>query len=148
MRFTLPFVTAATVFGLASSNPILETRQEALRFGTVDVNPTTVKLGQQFNVLYNNTQGRFVPRTLEVYINGKYPNGFVTPSIQLERTDLLEEEKYYTFNTTLPIISNDDTEGYVAEGAYTVSAFITYTTKTGAISRGGVETPINIDLSN
>ena len=48
----------------------------------------------------------------------------------------------------LPVISKDDTNGYIADGAYTVSAFITFTTETGAISRGGVETPISIDLSN
>ena len=46
MRFSLPFVALATVFGLASANPVLEARQEAVRFGIVDVNPTSVKLGE------------------------------------------------------------------------------------------------------
>ncbi len=36
---------AATAFGLVSANPI-EARQEALRFGVVNVNPTTVKVNE------------------------------------------------------------------------------------------------------
>ncbi len=54
---------------------------------------------------YNATQARYVPRTLDVYINGRYPNGFVTPSFQLERTDYPEEatSSYYTFNATVSV---------------------------------------------
>ncbi|KAI0825459.1 hypothetical protein BC629DRAFT_1586375 [Irpex lacteus] len=150
MRFSTSLLAAAAFVGLATANPALEARQEAVRFGTVSVNPTTVKLGGQFTVTYNATQARYVPRTLDVYINGRYPNGFVTPSFQLERTDYPEEatSSYYTFNATLPVISHDDTDGYVAEGSYAVSAFIGFVTDTGAISRGGVETPITIDRTH
>ena len=52
MRFSLPFVAVATLFGLASASPALETRQEAVRFGIVDVSPSTVKLGQVTSISY------------------------------------------------------------------------------------------------
>ncbi len=54
MRFSLPFVAVAAAFGLVSAGSTLEARQEALRFGIVDVDPTTVKLGQvyTFNTTY------------------------------------------------------------------------------------------------
>ncbi|KAI0083850.1 hypothetical protein BDY19DRAFT_998244 [Irpex rosettiformis] len=148
MRFSLPFVAIAALVGLASATPTLETRQEAVRFGIVSLDPTSVKLGQKFTVNYNSTLARWQPINLDVYISGKYPSGFVTASYQLLRSDYPADAHFYSFETTLPVISNDDTDGYVANGSYIVTAFITYQTETGAISRGGVEAPIAIDLSS
>ncbi|KAI0825452.1 hypothetical protein BC629DRAFT_1434107 [Irpex lacteus] len=148
MRFSLPFVAVAAAFGLVSAGSTLEARQEALRFGIVDVDPTTVKLGQKFTVNYNSTQARWQPINLDVYLHGRYPNGFVTPDYQLLRSDYPADAHFYSFETTLPVISHDDTNGYLKDGAYGITAWITFKTETGAISRGGVEAPLTIDFSN
>ncbi|KAI0825491.1 hypothetical protein BC629DRAFT_1434141 [Irpex lacteus] len=148
MRFSLPFVAVAAALGLASASPALETRQEAVRFGIVGVEPTTIKLGQKFTVKYNSTLARWQPINLDIYLHGTYPNGFVTPDYQLLRSDYPADAHLYSFETTLPVISHDVADGYLAEGAYGITAWITFKTETGAISRGGVEAPLTVDLSN
>ena len=117
---------------------------------------------------YNSTLAFWQPLTLDVYIQGTYPNNFVTPYFQLLRTDYPADAHFYSFNTTvspksrylvirylilklllirqLPVIANDDTDGYLADAGYTLSAWITFTTDTGAISRGGLLYGVQIEL--
>jgi hypothetical protein len=48
MRFFSSLVAITAAIGLASASPVqqLEARQEAARFGLINVNPSTVTLGQ------------------------------------------------------------------------------------------------------
>ncbi|KAI0825549.1 hypothetical protein BC629DRAFT_6455 [Irpex lacteus] len=106
MRFYLPFVIVTALVGLAFANPIpsLETRQqppEAVRFGVVNVEPTTFKVNEPFTVIYNSTFARWQPLTLDIYMHGVYPNGFVTPDFQLLRTDYPSDAHVYYLNTTV-----------------------------------------------
>lgn len=126
MRFYLPFVIVTALIGLAFASPILETRQqppEALRFGLVNVEPTTFKVNeastflfilaicfqvahgvphyQPFTVIYNSTFARWQPLTLDIYMHGVYTNGFVTPDFQLLRTDYPSDAHVYYLNTTV-----------------------------------------------
>ncbi|KAI0088842.1 hypothetical protein BDY19DRAFT_151242 [Irpex rosettiformis] len=147
MRFSLPFVAIASLLGLASASPALEVRQEALRFGVVTTSPATIKPGQTFNILYNSTRARWQPLYLDIYLSGKYPNGFVLPDFQVLRLDYPADAHFYDFNTTLPVISFDANDGYLADATYGITVWMSYVTETGAISKGGIEHGLQIDLS-
>lgn len=51
MKFSVAILAVAAAFGLASGSPVLEARQEALRFGVVNTHPTSVKLGEVCSLL-------------------------------------------------------------------------------------------------
>ncbi|KAI0690316.1 hypothetical protein BC835DRAFT_190380 [Cytidiella melzeri] len=148
MRFTFPLLAVAAAFGLASANPVIESRQEAIRFGLVTIEPTSVALDEPFLVHYNSTRARWQPLTLDVYISGTYPNGFVTPYYQLLRTDYPANATSLSFETTLPVLDTVDiNEGYVVNATYLIWAFISYPTGTGAIAVGGTSAGIHIELN-
>ncbi|PSS30981.1 hypothetical protein EW026_g8312 [Hermanssonia centrifuga] len=139
---------AATAFGLVSANPI-EARQEALRFGVVNVNPTTVKVNEEFIVTYNSTLARYQPAFVDFYIQGTIvANGFVQPEYLLQRSSYPAGAKTLSFQTTLPAIEPDADKGYTDQAAYSVWAYITFPSPdTGALEVGGTSTGIGIDLS-
>ncbi|KAI0345414.1 hypothetical protein BDW22DRAFT_1482602 [Trametopsis cervina] len=146
MKFSVAILAVAAAFGLASGSPVLEARQEAVRFGVVNTHPTSVKLGEEFTVTYNSTLARWQPKFLDVYISGVYPSGFVTPSYQLLRVDYPPTSHSLTFQTTLPILDNSDVnKGYLVNGSYAIWAYITFPTDSGALAVGGTSTGIGID---
>ncbi|PSR85520.1 hypothetical protein PHLCEN_2v5411 [Hermanssonia centrifuga] len=150
MRFFLPLVTlAAAVFGYASANPLLA-RQEAERFGGVEVVPNTVKLGEEFVVTYNSTTAEAQPQFLDVYIQGTLPSGFEQPYFLLLRTDYPADSHSLAFQTTLPTFDDDVNNGYVVDASYLIWAFITFPspdTTSGSLEVGGISTTIGVDLS-
>lgn len=138
------FALAASALALAAS---VVAQPEALRFGTVSINPTTVKPGQPFTVHYNGTYARHPPAFLDVYIQGiDYPNNFVQPQYLLQRTAFppTNSVRDVTFNTVLP------NQEWAQNANYTIWAFITYpidTSTNPALEYGGTSTGIIIDQS-
>lgn len=113
---------AASALALASS---VFAQPEAVRFGTVDVTPSTVELGQvtghvrnilycllivayqTFTIHYNSTFAELAghhPTYLDIYIQGTDANGFVQPQYLISRSTFpTNGTKNIYINTTVSI---------------------------------------------
>ncbi|KAF9019372.1 hypothetical protein BDZ89DRAFT_959287 [Hymenopellis radicata] len=88
--FTIVATAAALFFGVSASP--MATRQEAIRFGSVNVSPSTVSTGDSFEITYNSTLARFKPDFVDFFIQGTRSNGDPTPYVVLSRHDYGEQK--------------------------------------------------------
>ncbi|KAJ8084765.1 hypothetical protein PM082_003542 [Marasmius tenuissimus] len=130
MRFTVAF-TALAAAGFAAA-------QEALRFGTVSVNPTSVAPGETLNIHYDASKARWQPETVDFHMQGKFANGNPTPNLILSRNDLAADKKTLDVSVTVPPI---DTLGET--NSWLVWADITYP-QDGFTLSGGTSTGVTI----
>ncbi|KAG7094909.1 hypothetical protein E1B28_005715 [Marasmius oreades] len=136
MRFSSTFVALAATFGLVVSNP-LEVRQEAARFGSVNVNPSTVAPGGTLKIRYNATTARSHPLFVDFSLQGKFDNGNDTPRLVLSRNDFGPNEVILDANIKLPPVETlGDTNSWL------VLAFVTYP-QDGFILTGGTSAPVS-----
>jgi hypothetical protein len=122
-------------------------------------------------VTYNSTTAFAHPQTLDFYIQGTQPSGFVTPYYRLQRiNDYPSDAKTLTFQTTvsmllltdslvnssvdarvqLPNIGTGTYNGYSTTASYLVwvfGGFPTGTSSNDAIEQGGVSIPISIQFN-
>lgn len=140
MRAALAFATAL-VAGVASANPIVE-RQEALRFGVLDVSPSQVAIGDEIQINYNSTKAYYQPEYVDVYLQGTRSNGYNTPQVLIARHDYQPTQKSLIFNATIPDVSafGDDISSWL------LWSFITYNYDniTGLDLYGGTSAPLSI----
>ncbi|GJE93280.1 hypothetical protein PsYK624_094390 [Phanerochaete sordida] len=134
------FALAASALTLAGS----AVAQEAARFGSVSVYPSTVKVGETFTVHYNSTTARHQPKYYDAYIQGTVQsNGFIQPQYLLQRTVFpTDGTKDVYFNTTVPDI------GLGPGIVHSIWAFITYPvddTPDAPLEYGGVSTGITVE---
>ncbi|KAJ3529061.1 hypothetical protein NM688_g7907 [Phlebia brevispora] len=146
MRFFTPLLCIAAAFGLASSNPVNVNvaRQEAARFGSVTVEPSTVNYDGEITITYNSSKALAQPRYLDVYIQGTLSSGFVEPYYLLGRFDY-GNATVLEFQSTLPKLYTSPTNGYSEDAGYDIWAFITYPSPDGgAYVVGGTSAGLSV----
>ncbi|EEB89383.1 hypothetical protein MPER_12521 [Moniliophthora perniciosa FA553] len=103
MRFTTVLAALATV-GFAAAAP-LESRQEALRFGVVNVNGGSgpVAPGQTFEIQYDSSRARFHPMFVDFFVQGRFADtGNPTPRLLLSRNEFGADAVTLSSTATLP----------------------------------------------
>ncbi|KAF8913555.1 hypothetical protein CPB85DRAFT_1299400 [Mucidula mucida] len=135
--FSIVATAAALFLGVSASSP-MAARQEAARFGSVNVSPSTVSTGDSFEITYNSTLARFKPDYVDFFIQGTRSNGNPTPYVVLSRHDYggAEGQTILTSTETTP-----DLASLGPADSYLVWAFVTYPNE-GLEMYGGTSAPI------
>ncbi|KAK7058667.1 hypothetical protein VNI00_002303 [Paramarasmius palmivorus] len=139
MRFSTVFAALATA-GFAAATP-LESRQEALRFGVVNVDPSTgpVAPGQTFNIRYDSSKARYHPMFVDFFVQGKFADtGNFTPRLLLSRNDFGANDVTLNYTATLPPV---DKLG--STNSWSVWADITFPVD-GFVEVGGTSTGLAV----
>ncbi|KAF7794394.1 hypothetical protein EIP86_005528 [Pleurotus ostreatoroseus] len=140
MRFFAPLLSLAAVFGAVAA-------QEAARFGSVDVSPSSVRFDQPITIHYNSSTARTKPVAVDFYLQGTYANGFVLPEYPLGTMNDIQNVSYITFQRNLPVLYASPTNGYQANTSFLVWAILTYPESTsGALQRGGTSAGLAVTL--
>ncbi|ESK96256.1 hypothetical protein Moror_7246 [Moniliophthora roreri MCA 2997] len=103
MRFSTVLAALATV-GFAAATP-LESRQEALRFGVVNVDAGAgpVAPGQTFEIRYDSSKARFHPLFVDFFVQGRFADtGNLTPRLLLSRNEFGADAVTLNSTATLP----------------------------------------------
>ncbi|KIY64709.1 hypothetical protein CYLTODRAFT_380528 [Cylindrobasidium torrendii FP15055 ss-10] len=117
MMFSLKTLLVSVVAAAAVS------AQEAIRFGSVNIEPSTLTNGSSFTVTYNSTLARYKPLSVDFLIQGTRANGDPTAYISLSRHDYGANQTILQSNETTPDIAG--ALGDDIHGVY-LWAFITY----------------------
>ncbi|KAF7794395.1 hypothetical protein EIP86_005529 [Pleurotus ostreatoroseus] len=140
MRFFTPLLSLAAAFGAVAA-------QEAARFGSVTVSPSSVKFDQAITVSYNSSTAVSKPVAVDFYLSGTLGNGFVLPDYPLASIADMQNVSYVTFQRPLPVLDSTSTNGYEANTTFLVVAMLTYPeSASGALARGGTSAPISVLL--
>ncbi|KAK7021823.1 hypothetical protein VNI00_017267 [Paramarasmius palmivorus] len=110
MRLSTVFAALASSGFAAATH--LESRQEALRFGVVNVDPSTgpVAPGQfcsTFNSRYDSSEARYHPTLVDFFVQGKFADtGNFTPRLLLSRNGFGANDITLNYTATLPPVHN------------------------------------------